>query len=445
MKINISQPSALIKLKTQKLLSELVSPITGLDKQLGFIHRSSRDPKIISLGAVLTGVHTLFGTPDPGPGAYHIGGSGLCVEEAMIKTLAESVERYSHFMVNYSDKFECVYKSYRDMKASDQNVIDLTLLQLFSEKQFNQEHFPFQSYNQESLVGWVKLSDLNHGKNVWVPAQMLFVGYSLNHNHHEMRHFPSVTTGTAVHTDYDQALLNALMELIQIDATMGHWYSKSIAPKILLDNRARFMKNILQKCANFATYQAEFYYLSNIDLPGHVVACVFMNENAIPRVSIGLGADFSLNTSLYKAYLEACGVLQLSKLNLFNFETSEKKSSTFNDLDNNVRYYAAGNSSELIEQKFSNSKFVPASILPKYEFNHIKESIQFIQSHFSETNKDLFSYNLECKESKSLGLHSLRLWSPNLLSLAIPGAPPVKHPRFDDYGGFGSDALHPYP
>ncbi len=291
----------------------------------------------------------------------------------------------------------------------------------------------------------MKVNNFENTKSTWIPAQMLFVGYSINSKAYEKRYFPSVTTGTAVHTDYDQAVLNALMEMIQIDATMGHWYSKSAAPKILLDNRTRFIKNIISKCSGYGTVRPEFYYLSNIDLPGHVVACVFKDKDSIPCFTIGLGADFSLNSALYKAFLEASGVLQLSKLTLFNYETSEQKSNIFYDLDNNVRYYAAGNDFELIERKFSNAKFIPSSIIPKYEFSSAADSIQYIQSQFSGTKKDLFHFDLQCKESKALGLHTLRLWSPNLLSLAIPGAPPVKHPRFDDYGGFSCDALHPYP
>ena len=64
---------------------------------------------------------------------------------------------------------------------------------------------------------------------------------------------------------------------------------------------------------------------------------------------------------------------------------------------------------------------------------------------FKETNKQLFFLDLANRESNALGIYVPRLWSPHLLSLCFPSAPPMNHPRFKYYGGFSHHAPHPYP
>jgi ribosomal protein S12 methylthiotransferase accessory factor len=53
--------------------------------------------------------------------------------------------------------------------------------------------------------------------------------------------------------------------------------------------------------------------------------------------------------------------------------------------------------------------------------------------------------DLTTPDIRDLGLRVLRVWSPDLLTLCLPSAPPLAHPRFGDYGGVGEEKPHPYP
>src|SRR5579871_2404261 len=98
MNLSISSLSYPLTQYSHILLKKILNPLCGVVQEMGFIRRASRESRVIISGADLTGVHILLNQPHPGRGAYHIGGAGLHLNEAIIKTLAESLERYSQLV-----------------------------------------------------------------------------------------------------------------------------------------------------------------------------------------------------------------------------------------------------------------------------------------------------------------------------------------------------------
>ncbi len=65
---------------------------------------------------------------------------------------------------------------------------------------------------------------------------MMFVGYEENKSKGEMNFIPSFSTGTAAHKSLKKALLNALIEYIQIDSFMITWYTKGKCSLVKIDD-----------------------------------------------------------------------------------------------------------------------------------------------------------------------------------------------------------------
>jgi len=64
---------------------------------------------------------------------------------------------------------------------------------------------------------------------------------------------------------------------------------------------------------------------------------------------------------------------------------------------------------------------------------------------FKETGKELAFLDLTTPDIADLGFRVARVWSPDTLSLSLPSAAPVLHPRFRAYGGVIRESPHPYP
>ncbi|MFC3909015.1 YcaO-like family protein [Legionella dresdenensis] len=435
---------------TRNLMERMLNPICGLVQEIGFIKRSKFGPRIMTAGADITGVHTLLNREDPGRGAYHTGGTGVYLNEPIIKSLGETIERYSQLVAELNIKNEQLFASYDHMIGHYDNVLSSAYLDLYSNEQLAKTSFPYNKFDKTLPLTWVKTTILNAGQPMWIPAQFLFVGYHVKKHSNEPWYSTAVTTGTAAHTDQASVLLNSILEIIQVDSAMGHWYSDYEAPEIILDSRTAPMQALLHKYDNLKQNTVRFFWLRSPDLLGHSIACVLEKpENSIPRVSVGLGASTSLNDALYKAYLEAVGVSNLGNIlilkdKIYN-NLSDIDPRTIYDIDSNVAMYGKGYFSEIMFKKFNCRNAVTASEISEDIKGTKKEQLIKLLDSFYSSGKSLAFVDLTNLEAQQLGFFVSRLWCKDTLSLCFPSAPPMLHPRFNAYGGFSHSFPHPYP
>jgi len=430
----------------------MISPLCGLDQRINFILRSRDEPQFVTAGAEMTGVHVLRGQPRPKIGSYHIGGSGIFLEEALIRSLGETVERYSQMVAEIGLKEEIIPAPFDDLARRGEPTLPASRFSFFSKLQYSQAGFPFVPFSPDMTLGWYRSISVPDGLQILVPAQFLFVGYNLKSERGEKCIYPAVTTGTASHTVATLAIRNCLLELIQIDSAMGHWYSSAIAPKIFLDERVAAIDKIVALRFLASEWIPEFYWLPNADLSAFTVACVIRSSsNKSPASVVGLGCDTRLVAAMYKALLEAVAVIQLSKLILLDRAIGERSESPeinrrrIYNLDDNVALYADPRQQEVIDTKFQRGTQISASELPPDPKLSTDAEIRQLISCFEATGKLLFVFDLSSHDVRQLGFTTMRFWSPDVLSLCLPGAPPVEHPRFAAYGGFAHDVPHPYP
>ena len=300
-------------------------------------------------------------------------------------------------------------------------------------------------------IGWVRATSLIDSQPIWAPAQLVLVGYRTRESAGERTILPAVTTGTAAHTSAIRALRSALLEIIQIDAAMGHWYSSRTAPRITLDARTRSIERVLRQQFDRNAPEPEFYWLESPDLPAFAVACVIRGDPT-PAVAVGLGCDLTLEDAMYRALLEAVAVVQLAKVVSF-YDSVDRQMGVAEpvdptrilDLDRNVAYYALPDRAAYVDAKFDRRSTLPASALPADEILSVEQAVPRIIDAFRTTGKELVLVDLTTDDIRDLGFCVMRPWSPDTISLCLPSAPPLTHRRFDAYGGAQHVRPHPYP
>jgi thiazole/oxazole-forming peptide maturase SagD family component len=439
---------------TQRLLRRMLSPLCGLSQLIGCSVRGGDDPRFVVAGAELTGVHLLNRSPKPKPGFYHIGGGGVFLEEAMIRSLGETVERYSQAISEVSAGREIIFASYDELVQRGERCVSSDKLRFFSDAQYLRPNFPFQAFSSSAPLGWLKVHQAYEVGELYVPAQLLLTGYTPKRNQGESWLLSAVTTGTAAHTSRHLAMRGALLEPIQIDAVIGHWYTKTVAPHIELDARTQPLSRLIDAQFGRKSARPRFHWLPSADLPGMSVACVLSDESgALPAVCVGLGSDLRLNDAMYKALLEAVGVYQLAKITLMNEdlnqarEASSEGTNTQNmfDLDSNVAHYARPANAKHVLNRFGERHSVRARDLPVDSDLAAGEEVALMMRAFRETGKQLVACDLTTSDVRALGFEAVRFWSPDTLSLCFPSTPPEQHKRFQAYGGFSNPQPHPYP
>ncbi|MBD8061030.1 YcaO-like family protein [Oceanitalea stevensii] len=429
---------------TRRLLSRMVGPLTGLAQQIGFVLPGRLDPRLVIAGGEMTGVHVLRGTEPPAAGAYHIGGSGPSVTESVVKTLGETVERYSHVMSQVAPRHESRVASLADMRASGHRVL-VPPDGWFTDEMLAREGFPFRRLDPAEPVTWLRCRSLVDGGQRWMLAQEASPGY---HGFPGEPHVVSgVSTGSAAHTTTAAALLNCLLELVQIDAAMGHWYGGGRAYRLVGGARTASARRRIAEVLPAGAEQPTFVLLPSADLPGFAVACLVTSPRA-PRVAVGLGCDLTLAGAVTKAFLEGAAVAQLVKVLLFrrSVEGGAARAEGLYDLDENVALYASGPLAERVVERFTAGPEVSDEDLPSDGPSDPAAGAARIVDAFRDTGKDLVLLDLTTVDIRDLGMVTMRTWSPDVLTLSLPSAPPARHPRFAAYGGCtGREAPHPYP
>lgn len=453
MRITLHESEPLLRSRTKSLLAKTLSPLCGLSQAVGFATRGRGEPRFVVAGGELTGVHVLAGHPQPKAGFYHIGGGGIFVDEALIRTLGESLERYAQFVSMVSGQHPIQVETYQSLISSGKRILPVeNQFKFFSDAQFSRNGFPFEKFSPSKPIGWTQARTLPSLEPVWVPAQLVLTGYQPNTAQGEPWLLPAVTTGSAAHVTLDFAMRNALLELVQVDAAMGHWYSAQVARRIAFDSRTEVLERIIERHFPNSGPKPSFYFLPSADLPGINIACVLRDEEGrFPARVIGLGSDIKLTHAMYKALLEAVGVLQLVKVSTINALYSgelanlQRNVDRFLDLDSNVIYYANPERVSSVDRKFSDTRPILASQLPPDIEGSASDHCRLLIKAFIATGKDLIYLDLTTTDIRMLGFRVVRLWSPHTLSLCLPSYPPALHSRFLAYGGVANDAPHPYP
>jgi thiazole/oxazole-forming peptide maturase SagD family component len=429
----------------RELLRRMFCPLSGIAQDIGFAKRGPLEPRLAIAGGDLTGVHLLRGLPAPRAGAYHIGGSGTTYAEAVIRTLGETLERYAQFVALADGRHRTRIASLDALRAEGKRVLAPPDLRLYSDEQLARTGFPFSGIDAATPVGWLECRSVLDGSTVWAPAQLALVAYGREAA--EPRHAVGVTTGSAAHRGVAPAARNALLELVQIDAAMGHWYGAREALAIPRCARTRAVERVIRSRLHPNGPEPRFFWLPSADLPGFAVACLF-EGGSVPRLAAGLGADLRLDRAMYHAFLEAAAVAQLAKVILFRRAMEgngeEIDPSAIYDLDTNVGYYAL-DAREAIQRRFGEAGAVAESDLPPDIEEGTARDLRHLVDAFRDTGKELVFLDLTTRDVRDLGFCVVRFWSPDLLSLSLPSAPPLLHPRFAAYGGVTHEAPHPYP
>lgn len=387
---------------------------------------------------------------------YHISGYGSYYEEAMIKYMGESIERYASVIAPAMAKNQIHYATYKELSASEKTM-PLDYINILTEEQlqhFNKSNrrFATKHADENTVLGWVKCpSILNKNEFIWTPAQMLFLGYLPNERLGERLFVPSFTTGTASHRTTQKALLNALIEFVQVDAFIINWYTKRKMPVIEIDSEV--VKAILKACnlADESAYEVIPVYmtLEDIDFPSFGVI-LKSKKQKIPNLFMGIQGDFDVEHGVLRGVMEGATI---SAMGIYNHMMSPDltyetiKNSDFGDLDGNVIYYSRPEEGEVkfsIFEELMGEK-VKLSLIPDYKTLTIAQQITSLIQQIKKVSEYAVYLDITPTELADDSWSVMRVFIPEMMQICLPGIPFKNHPRFKKFGGIKNEYPHPLP
>lgn len=374
--------------------------------------------------------------------AYHLSGYGCEREEALIRLIGESIERYSIVYSHEMLKNDIYYASYQQLVRQGKKAMPLFFLNVFKVR----ENDYVSNIREDEVIGWINTTLIDNQEEFYIPAQMFFLGYLNNEKiTSEKRAYFGVSTGTAAHTSFGKALENALIEYLQIDSFMLSWYAKNVSvPRVILDEKIKgFIKE-----NKLLSEQYELMVLDyTLDKPFPIFGIFIMSEG-YPFISFGVQGGYDPYKTLYRGLLEAATILQYNYSSYIydknKFELGHNSENKFLDLDSNVVFWAT-NVKRKEKWNFLNSRI--EGTIQIQETKKVKEEqlLPKILTYCKENNFNIGCYDITCHELGMRDWYTIRTIIPELLPMCLPGRPFDNHPRMQKYGGCSYEFPHPLP
>ena len=383
-------------------------------------------------------------------------GAGWENTNAALAAIGEVAERSCG---NYAPTGRPLIKaSYSELLNGGLEVLPPESFWPFAKEQEQHPRWPFPSSNERAGIRlmWTSVRPLqaDPGPNqaVLVPAQLVYLNSTNVHDEPPL--WPTLLPGIASHITLDRALLAALLEIIERDATMLWWYGNvvpisKVKPSLCLQNSWQEQKPALELTP----------FLLRTDYPCFVAGCLLESLEKDAYL-LGFGARMTPCEAVKKACAESIQLLKLltdmrhspdkirkavssgilafpmwrySKQGLFKIGTGFVLMTQL--LDNLMYFFPpadpASKRTRFIQGKFLEIKSLPEEkgLVNAVKHQNTRSSLNLLLAASKRLSHTFYFKDLTTTDWRRLGFYVVRVFSPDLVPNAPHAFVPWAHPR----------------
>jgi thiazole/oxazole-forming peptide maturase SagD family component len=214
------------------------------------------------------------------------------ISDAVIKAIAESVERYANGLLRFDVKCK--------PEQLDRKWLDPKLIAPFHPDMYS-IHTQFQPFDEQKEWEWVRGRRFVSGEEIYIVIDNVFYPFKQKKLERKPLYFCS-SNGASAHTDYVKAVEGGLRELIERDAIMVTWYNKKQVTSIPINYAS---VDIQQRIARWVRkgWSIKLLDFTLDSLP--VVVAIMWSESEYPCYVAGAGCEFDYKSAISKAFNEA--------------------------------------------------------------------------------------------------------------------------------------------
>jgi len=159
-----------------------------------------------------------------------VGGSSFSDEPAARgASLGEALERYCGNCLPGTNTRRA---SYRELMAAGEHAIDPESLILHSESMLKEPGCPFTPFTRDLPVHWVCGRSVTRDRPAWMPVSLVYANWQQGDMADEPTTHYLYTPGMAAGRNMEQAMVGAIRELVERDATMAWWLNGVALPAV---------------------------------------------------------------------------------------------------------------------------------------------------------------------------------------------------------------------
>jgi ribosomal protein S12 methylthiotransferase accessory factor len=399
-------------------LGALVSPDVGVIHRVDAGVTQYDHPRLAPTYAQVCDTGALFAAST----AAHAGGMAEDPQRSWLAAAGEAVERYSATVVPRSR----LRRARADELTGVRTVAPLWLA----------------GQRRQGPINWVlgaRLRPDAAAQPAWVAASRVY----LAHDDSAGTVATPTSSGLACHADPWQALYSALTEVIERDAVMITWLTRSRPTPLPTalhwtardGNAVRFDR------------APEKYLLYQLDSPAGipVVFAVARGAEGQPGAAVGAAAHLSLAHACRKALVEAHQTMQWASHMLAEGRARPPSAQHISDLEGHVAYYLAPSRArafDFLDGPGPTPRSVDLAKLPAQP--DPETACRELVARLAAAGLDCYAVDVTAPEVRAAGLWVVRAVVPGLYPLLVGTGVRPEHPRLAADAPVNPDP-HPFP
>ncbi|MDT0716825.1 YcaO-like family protein [Staphylococcus chromogenes] len=332
---------------------------------------------------------------------YYSYGRSISLKESKISAILEMLERYSSMIPRFEKRY---YNSYSALKANRYSIIE------------PQDYMLGNKFDSEKNIYWIELKKINSNTKYLIPEQCIYFDSQLVSN--EDRFIYETSNGTALGGDFTEALVYSILELIERDAFLVHWYLEKLPKKISVQSiHDHNILNLLKILEDF-NYEIYIFDISlDIDIPVVWVLARNKDKDAALYIYNAAGSNYYPDKAIFSALVEVA-------TSIFVYEEklkTEKENNTFliespdqvKTMEDHVNYYSFKENSKAFDYLLNNIENLREISLndlkPKYTFSFFN-----ILEHVNKLHPNIYYKEMNNKLIQDMNLSVVRSFIPSL-------------------------------
>jgi ribosomal protein S12 methylthiotransferase accessory factor len=281
--------------ETIRRASRMVSSRVGIVQRVSHGVYHAQDPATFAMGVMAGDISRFTDTANSSKG----GGGGDNLAVALAATLGEAAERYCMF---FYDKNEMVFAPYREIS---EDAVSPDLLRLYSREQIEGlgPNAKVRYFDDDTPVRWVWGYSLTEERPRLVPASLVYMNYQFGEDEPVIGR--NASSGLAANLTLEEAILAAILEIVERDAFTICWLSKRPGRKIIVDDEE--LLDFLRQRFHFDHPKVETsIHDITLDVPIASLFCVIKRPCELgPAICVGSTSRLDPRQALRKCFLEA--------------------------------------------------------------------------------------------------------------------------------------------
>ncbi len=371
-------------------------------------------------------------------------GHGFSFSEsgAMLSSIGECIERTCLRLIPKSGFIE---GSANELK-NEHNVVDLN--QFINHTSQADEYYNFADSGtiEDKVLKWMKGVDAKEGREIFIPAQLVYVPSTTDAFIDEPSIRLMISTGKAFGTNDDSsdAIYRGLLEIVERDGNMLTYLAQAIPQRIIVDDST--VQDIVDYFKEYRLKVDLFSTMTDVGVPS-VMAVIRDETGNNPYLSVGSSANLEPSQAAMSAIREAQQVRLLLRYDyLLNENPQIPSSSGINTLQERCLYWSIHAREKDLSFILNSNQSMRLSEMPNLQQPDDKSNAKFLVSRISEMGYNVFVVDISLPEVRQQGFRVVRTIVPELHPMSLDEHFQYNfNQRLEDRGGYKSKQPHPFP